>query len=54
MKTSLRIYAEVGIFLLAAFLELSSPRTCEEEDEDGLLDAEAQALTDSISSGAGC
>lgn len=53
MKTPLRVYAEIGMFLLACCLELPA-RTHEEEDEDRLLDAEAQALTDSISSGAGC
>jgi hypothetical protein len=53
VKTPLRVYAEIGIFLLALCLEPSRAHR-EEEDEDRLLDAEAQALTDSISSGAGC
>jgi hypothetical protein len=50
VKTPLRVYAEIGIFLLALCLEPSRAHR-EEEDEDRLLDAEAQALTDSISSG---
>jgi hypothetical protein len=48
VKTPLRTYAEIGIFLLACCLQLPARAS---EDEDRLLDAEAQALTDSISNG---
>ena len=48
MKAPLRVYAGIGVFLLASCLELFAQwRTCKEDDES-VLEAEAQTLTDSI------